>query len=67
MKEIFISESGVGWVWWWVVHKILVTSPEVKFLFSLFLGLLGLWALDLASGLSIIFEMTKNQFEVFYC
>ena len=55
MKEIFISESGVGWVWWWVAHKILVTSPEAKFLFP-FLGFLGLWALDLdlASDLSIL-------------
>ena len=35
-----------------VAHKILVTSPEAKFLFPF----LGLWALDwdLASGLSII-------------
>ena len=42
-------------VGWWVevvvvAHKILVTSPEAKFLFPF----LGLWALDwdLASGLS---------------
>ena len=38
----------------WVAHKILVTSPEAKFLFP-FLGPFGVWALDwdLASGLSI--------------
>ena len=43
--------GGVGWV---VAHKILVTSPEAKFLFP-FLGPFGAWALDwdLASGLSI--------------
>ena len=42
--------------WWVVAHKILVTSPEAKFLFPF----LGLWALDwdLASGLSIL---TTNE------
>ena len=42
--------GGGGWWWWWVVaHKILVTSPEAKFLFSLF-GALG-FGLGLGLGL----------------
>ena len=53
MKEIFISESGVGWVWWWVAHKILVTNPEVKFLFSLF-GAFGALGFGLGLGLGLV-------------
>ena len=58
--------KSYGWGAWavvvLVVHKILVTSPEAKFLFP-FLGLLGLWALDwdLASGLSIQDHASRSR------
>ena len=42
-----------------VAHKILVTSPEAKFLFPFW----GLWALDwdLASDLSIIYPKSIEE------
>ena len=41
--------GGVGWVGW-VAYKILVTSPEAKFLFS-FLG--PFWGLGFGLGLGL--------------
>ena len=43
--------GGVGW--WWVAHKILVTSPEAKFLFSLF-GAFGALGFGLGLGLGLV-------------
>ena len=50
-KGIYLDHVGTlrpsksyGWWWWWVAHKILVTSPEAKYLCYLF---------GKASGLSI--------------
>ena len=54
-KGIYLDHVGTlrtskSYGWWWVVaHKILVTSPEAKFLFSLF-GALG-FGLGLGLGL----------------
>ena len=51
-------------------HKILVTSPEAKFLFSLFgafWGFLGLWALDWALALGLSIENKHKVVNNIFC
>ena len=51
--------GGVGWV---VEHKILVTNPEAKFLFSLF-GLYGALGFGLGLGLGLVNNYPINYQE----
>ena len=49
---------GGGWV---VAHKILVTSPEAKFLFP-FLGLFGALGFGLGLGLGLVNNSALQSF-----